>query len=135
MLPFVGLFNVQPPSTANPNWADISWNRNTNIGTITSKQLGYGVTLKVVNLVDPSSIELYYQVSAAEVTGDITSQPSSPWTQVAATPGSTFAVTSGQWVSFTCYSSAGFKISSQTVEVRNDSDNALIDTFTIQVTE
>lgn len=136
MLPFAGLFNTQPPGIVNPDWGNISWSAGTTSGSITSKQLAYSVTLKVVNLTNPSNIQLFYQVSASEITGSQNGQPSSPpWTQVAATPGSTFSVNSGDWVSFTCYSTSSTKILPQTIEVRNNANNTLIDTFTVQVTE
>ena len=134
MLPFAGLFNVQPPSVVNPDWEDIQWSLGTTSGTITSKLLTYDVTLKVVNLTSPSNIQLFYQVAASEATLNPNGQPTTPpWIQVADSPGSTFAVTAGQWVKFTCYSTSLVKISPQTVEVRNNANNALIDTFTVQV--
>ena len=134
MLPFAGPFNIQPPSVVNPNWADIQWSFGATSGTITSKTITYAATLRVVNLTDPSNIQLFYRVSASEITGSQNGQPTTPpWAQVSVTPGSTFAVTAGQWISFTCYSISGVKIGPQTIEVRNNENNALIDTFTVQV--
>jgi len=138
MIPFSGFFNSHPSPTAGPavtDWANLTYSYGTASSNITSQQLASAITLKVVNLTNPSAIQLFYSISATEVTGSQFGLPfSPPWDPVAASPGSTFAVSAGQWVSFTCYSDSIATIAPQTVEVRNNADNALIDTFTIQVT-
>lgn len=141
MIPFI--FNTHPSSgggsdnTPNAiNWTDIAWDTGDSLGTVTSKQIT-GISGSIdLNVSEeetaPDNILLYYRVDNSEITANITGTPGSPWVQVAASPGSTFAVSNNQWVTFSCWSSTTTK-NATTISVYNASDsNTLLDTFTIQ---
>lgn len=133
------LYEVTPDNTpATVNWDNIAWSINDGFGSITSKQLtGFDgpISLNVSEAVTTPDLTLWYQVSDSQVTGTTTTTPSSPWAQVAASPGTTFSVKNGQWVSFTCYYADSTVKSATTISVTNTSDSsAVIDTFTLEAT-
>jgi hypothetical protein len=118
------------------NWSNITWYNAVGYGTITSKPitgLVDPINLKIIDAVTSPDISLWYQVTNSEITGDQLTVPAGPtWTQVSASPGTTFSVSNGQWVSFCCHGTS--VTSSQTVSVLNaDRSDAVIDTFTIQI--
>lgn len=118
------------------NWSNITWYNAVGYGTITSKLitgLVDPINLKIIDAITSPDISLWYQVTNSEITGDQLTVPAGPtWTQVSASPGTTFSVSNGQWVSFCCHGTS--VTSSQTVSVLNaDRSDAVIDTFTIQI--
>jgi hypothetical protein len=140
--PFIRPRNIHPSSaggggadnTPNTvNWENITWDGTSLVGTIQSKQIT-GITSGIYLQIQPgtgSDPDLYYQISASQVTGSQTNQPpSSPWTLVSS---NTNVIVSGnQWLSFTCHDTAGF--GNRTATVINQSDgNATLDTFAYEI--
>jgi hypothetical protein len=139
MLP--AILNIHPPTVTADNtpdavnWGNIAWYIGDSFGTITSKQItgiSNSINLNVSDFITSPDAVLYYQVSNSEITGNITSAPTSPWQQVSEF-GTTFSVNNNQWVSFCCYGTGNTK-NAETISVYNQSNsNVLLDTFTIDV--
>lgn len=145
MLTYIKSFNIHPavgggPNTPDPvDWANLSWDTSDALGNISSQQItgiSSSINLFITEDLTSPDILLYYRVDSSQVTGNITSQPTSPWIQVeGGFTGTTFTVNNNQWVSFSCWANDQ-NISATTMTVVNKSDNdAPLDTFTIQASK
>lgn len=140
MIPFIKSFNIHPSALDNvPNavdWVGIEWSISNSSCPVTSQQItgiSSSINLFISEAVTSPDLELYYRVDNSEVTGNITSQPGSPWIQVQGGSGTTFSVNNNQWVSFVCYTSSTSDIAATTMTVINKSNNDNpLDTFTIR---
>jgi hypothetical protein len=134
--PFIRPLNIHPSvqSGDTPNsvdWSDITFDDFSSKGLITSQQIT-GIAGSINIEIQPgtgSAPTLYYQISASQVTGEVSGSPSSPWISV--TSNTTVAVSNNEWLSFVCY---GFGFGSRNATIVNKSDgDTTLDTFTYYI--
>lgn len=128
--PYIRPYNIHTSVDNTPNnitWQNVVWTDLTS-ANITSKQIT-GITSGIYIQIQPGAGSapptLYYQISTNQVTGTITSQPTSPWASV--TSNTTVIVSGNQWLSFTCHGDVGgFNDVTRIATAVNLSDNNTI---------
>ncbi len=124
-------FDCPDTTPLSVNWTAVIYHCDTNEANVTSQQI-QNINTPISLLIKPgtgTAPVLYYQISAAEITGSVTGPPPSPW--VAVTADTTITIDDDEWLSFTVYDSApAVGTITRQAEIVNLSDgNRILDVF------